>query len=169
MPQTGWSFLSSDDLGDLSGNCELCDRDLRHIYLISHPLWGFMSVGSDCSDRLTGTDTASSLLNETANRNERRKTFMSSSRWKAHPSGSVSIKQNGRIVHVMPHEGKFRTVVGDVGGKASYDTMFDAKLRIFEFFDSGEAAEFFAKRRKAKAANAAATASRVVKKPASLR
>jgi hypothetical protein len=150
MPTSDWALLSSDDLGKLGGNCEWCDQELRYIYLVTHPTWGFMSVGTDCCDKLTESAEASAILTDTKNRNERRKTFMSSSCWKSHDSGAISIKQNGRAVCVVPFEGKFRITMADVVGKASYDTQFDAKLRVFEFFDNGKATEFFAKRREAK-------------------
>lgn len=150
MPQSGWAFLSSDDLGDLCGNCEDCGQDLRYIYLIQHPAWGFLSVGTDCCDRLTATEEASAILTAIQNRNERRKTFLSSKRWKIHESGNISIRQSGRSAYIFPRAGKFRIGIGDVEGNADYETQLEAKIRMFDFFDSGEAADFFAKRREAK-------------------
>lgn len=150
MPTSGWVLLSSDDLGELGGNCEWCDQDLRYIYLVAHAQWGYMSVGTDCCDKLTETDEASAILTDTKNRNERRKTFMSSSRWRDHGDNTISIQHKGRRVVIYSESDKYRIRIGAVEGDVEYDTPFDAKLRVFEFFDSSAASEFFAKRRKAK-------------------
>lgn len=40
--------------------------------------------------------------------------------------------------------------MGDAEGKIEYETQLDAQVRAFEFFDSGDYLEFFAKRREAK-------------------
>lgn len=150
MPQSGWTLVSSDDLGELCGNCELCDEDLRYVYLISHPTWGFMAVGTDCCDRLTETEEANAILAETKKRNQRRKNFLSSKKWKSCESGNISIRKSGRLICIALLNGHYRITMGDAEGKIEYETQLDAQVRAFEFFDSGDYLEFFAKRREAK-------------------
>lgn len=37
MPRWGWALIGTDDLGDLSGECELCGTELRYTFAILHP------------------------------------------------------------------------------------------------------------------------------------
>lgn len=57
-PTSGWTLLSIDDLGNLSGICERenCGQSIRYEHLTYHPNWGYKIVGSTCIDYLTQTD-----------------------------------------------------------------------------------------------------------------
>jgi hypothetical protein len=57
-PNTGWSLIAVDDLGDLIGNCERinCNKSIRYEHLTYHPNWGYKIVGSTCIEHLTQQD-----------------------------------------------------------------------------------------------------------------
>lgn len=147
MPRRGWECIGHDDLGDLIGECELCGTGLRYLYLIQHPNWPAMEVGTDCCDNLTDTAEASEHLDAYKKRAERVKRFVSSPRWKTRPSGDLAIKQGGIAVAVRRAGSAFRIVMEGVTGKVEYATLIDAKMRVFESIDSGEAAMFLAARK----------------------
>jgi hypothetical protein len=52
----------------------------------------------------------------------------------------------GLCVFVVSKDGKFRINMDNVTGKADYDSLVDAQMKVFDFTESGEAATFFAKR-----------------------
>lgn len=146
MPKSGWMLIGSDDLGDLSGECEYCGTDLRYTYAIIHPSWGAMVVGTDCCDNLTGTMLASEHHEKYLKKMERRKRFVSSKRWKRIRSGGEWLIQEGLSVFILPSANKFLIRMGSVEGAARYDSAIDAKLKAFDFIESGEATAFFIKR-----------------------
>lgn len=143
MPQADWTLLGSDDLGGLYGNCESCGTELRYIFAITHPKWGTMEVGTDCCDRLTLTTKAS----EQQKVREARGRFLSSKRWKE-DLGKWTIKQKGIAVRISPSNGKFCISMDDALSKVEYETLMDAKLKVYDVIDSGEAAAYLKKRRK---------------------
>ncbi|MGE0256981.1 MAG: hypothetical protein AB7N54_20335 [Alphaproteobacteria bacterium] len=134
-------------MGDLVGECELCGTDLRYLYLIVHPKWPAMEVGTDCCDNLTESAQASEHLKRYTRRADRMKRFVSSPRWKTKPSGELAIKQAGIAVAIGEVGGTFKIVMNGTAGKAVYPTLLDAKVRVFEFIDTGMAAQFFAARK----------------------
>ena len=152
MPQSDWILIGSDDLGELSGECDDCATELRYVFLIMHPKWGVMAVGTDCCDRLTLTKEASEYHATVVKLRERRARFLSSKRWKE-DSGVWSFKQKGIHVCICPDNGKFRVSMDGAKGKAEYDNLFDAKLRVFDTIESGEAADYLAKKRQNERAN----------------
>lgn len=57
-PRFGWSYIGSEDLGDLIGECEYCGTPLRYQHTIYHPDYGFMYVGKNHADELTESSEA---------------------------------------------------------------------------------------------------------------
>lgn len=57
-PDSGWTLLSIDDLGEQSGTCERkgCGSEIRFEHIIYHPKCGYKSVGSTCIEYLTRED-----------------------------------------------------------------------------------------------------------------
>jgi hypothetical protein len=147
MPQSGWEHMGSDDLGGLDGNCELCGTELRYTYLIHHRNWGSMTVGSDCCDRLTGTTEASEFMDLHVKARGKLKRFVSSPRWSERPSGEHTIEQDGISVSVWPQDSSFRLSMDDAKGRTDYDTLIDAKVKVFELIETGEAAKYLEQRR----------------------
>lgn len=139
MPQSGWDFVSQGDLGDLIGKCERCGTVIRHTFFVDHPNWYPMVVGTVCCDDLTGTQTASKIRKF----QERKKRFLSSSRW-IQEEGYITITQKGLRIRIGAVVGGYRLEIHGKMGKEIYDTEEDAKMKVFEFIDSGQANEFFA-------------------------
>lgn len=145
-PKSGWVLIGSDDLGDLCGNCEYCGTQLRYTYAVIHPAWGAMAVGTDCCDNLTGTTLASEHHEKYIKMLERRKRFVSSKRWKRSARGGCWIVQENLRVFIVPRGDKYRITMDNVEGKVDYFSLVDAKMKVFDFIETGEARAFFAKR-----------------------
>jgi hypothetical protein len=142
-PSTGWSLLAHDDLGELSGECELCNTALRYEFHIEHPSWFSMIVGTDCCDKLTGTEAAS----EIRTKDERHKRFLKSTRWKPNLKG-VEIRQMKMDFEIRNDAaGYFIYFVGKIGPKR-FRTVDQAKSFIFDFVESGDAAKYHRKHSK---------------------
>lgn len=148
MPQSGWDLIGSDDLGDVMENCELCGTDIRYVYAITHPNWGSMAVGTDCCDRLTGTTDASEHHEHHTKIIDMRKRFVGSKRWKPLPNGDLYIRQKGIEVSIRVCGEKFIVLMDNAMGKSEYDTILDAKIRVFDSINSGEAVAYLARRRR---------------------
>jgi hypothetical protein len=145
MPQSDWTLLATDDLGELCGHCEYCDTELRYIYAITHPKWGSMAVGTDCCDRLTMSSTASEHHAKYVKERDRRARFVNSKRWNSQPDG-WHIKRKGISFAITPEQNRFRIALNDISGRADYETLMDAKLKVLDLLDSGEAHEFLKRR-----------------------
>lgn len=147
MPRSGWELLGHDDLGDVIENCELCGTDIRYVYAITHRNWGPMAVGTDCCDRLTGTAQASEHHDRYIKNIDMRKRFVTSKRWKSLPNGAVQIRQKGIGIVIHPVGNQVVIQMDDAMGKLKYDTNLDAKIRVFDLINSGDAAAYLARRR----------------------
>ena len=140
-PNSGWTFLYDEDLGDLCGNCEYCGTDLRYLYYIDHPKWDPLAVGTDCCDRLTGSDIALNLRRRT----QRLDTFIRSARWRETDQRFL-IRQKQMDFAIVALEGGYRVELASVGGRELFRTVEAATKKIFEIVESGEAERFLHKR-----------------------
>ena len=147
MPRNGWELIGCDDLGDVIENGELCGTDIRYVYAITHRNWSSMAVGTDCCDRLTGTAVASDHHDRHIKTIDMRKRFVDSNRWKAIANGDLRIRQKGIEIFIRSAGDQFVIQMDDAMGKAKYDTILDAKLKAFNSINSGDAAEYLARRR----------------------
>lgn len=136
-PDTGWEYVGEEDLGDLIGNCELCDNSIRYVHYVQHEHWEQMGVGTHCCDNLTGTREAA----EGRRRLGRYRRFISSSKWIA-GNGFLKIKHCGFTIAVVSGQQGYKLVIDDVQGRKSFETETDAKNFVFTFIDTGEAAKF---------------------------
>jgi hypothetical protein len=118
-------MTGEEDLEDLSGICDCCGTEIRYTFLIEHPNWGAMIVGTHCCDRLTQSRTGSRFI-------QRRKRFVSSLRWTRSENGSLVIKQGGIRVTIFRVTGGFKMYIGSQLGKLVYKTETEAKVRAFE-------------------------------------
>ena len=82
MPQSGWKYCGEVDLEDLSGECEACGNQIRYEHHIFHPNWGYLTVGCQCADRLTGVSDASEVERQRRDKASKFKTFRNSPKWK---------------------------------------------------------------------------------------
>jgi len=137
-PVSGWEFVGQDDLGGLYGTCDLCGKDLRHIFYVQHPDWPSMGVGTYCCDDLTGTTVAS----DNRKYEGRLKRFKKSTRWEER-GGCHFITQKRIDIQIVPVEDGFRVRMNATHGKKVYSDLDAAKSRVFEFIESGEADSFF--------------------------
>ncbi|ASG24038.1 HNH endonuclease [Nitrospirillum viridazoti] len=147
MPKTGWSLFGVDDLGSLCGSCELCGTEIRYIYAVGHPSWGAMGVGTDCCDALTATTDAGEHHANLIKEREKKRRFVDSPKWKVTVAGDMAMIRDRILVQISPYEGHYRLKIGNVQGVMKYPTVLDAKIRAFEFIESGDAAKFIAERR----------------------
>ncbi len=145
-PKHGWEFHGFSDLGDLSGECELCGTTYRYAFLVSHPNWSAMEVGEVCCDHLTSTDAASKFMDKRRRRAANKKRFVQSPRWLFSKNGVLRITQDKIEVEVREESGGFRLTVAGVRGKYLYPGLVEAKAHVFDVIESGKAAEFIAKR-----------------------
>jgi hypothetical protein len=107
-----------------------------------------MAVGTDCHDRLTGSTAAGEFLDRYIKVREKRKRFVSSPRWQELQRGELAIDQQGIWIRVTPSNGKFLVSMDSALGKVEYDSLIDAKLKVFEVIESGEAAAYLERRRR---------------------
>jgi hypothetical protein len=131
-PKTGWSLVGTDDLGDLCGHCELCNTDLRYLYMVFHPKWGTLEIGTDCCDRLTGSNTASEHLTSQNKYNQRKKTFISSPRWNKPERGIQRRFYEHAWLQIERNSGQFLLRINSIRGKERFQTEIDAKIFIFD-------------------------------------
>ncbi|MGB4335970.1 MAG: HNH endonuclease [Chromatiaceae bacterium] len=136
-PRTGWDFVCEGDLGDLSGICELCGNKIRYVFHIQHPHWEPMVVGTVCCDNLTGTEIATNLRN----RSERLVRFIKSKRW-TERDGLYEIHQKGIDIKLRLQNGEYRISMNNTNGKYGYPSLKEAKGKVFEVIDSGEAEKY---------------------------
>lgn len=143
-PKTGWEYIAEEDLGDLVGECNHCGNSLRYLFTIFHENWGCLEVGTYCCDTLTESESASAFARAQKRRESRATRFLESNRWKL-KNGIFTIKQSGFSVDIYLSENKYMIAINNKHGKATYRTSTEAKLRIFSFIESGDAAKYFKK------------------------
>ena len=149
MPSNDWEFIGEDNLGALEGECEYCGKELRYTHMVTHPNWGTMIVGEQCCDKLTETTIGSEAHVDFLNYVKRRKTFINSPKWFVALNGVRSIERAGIAIEIVPtDDGKFRFNLDDVKGKADHATLLDAQICVFDYVESGKAAEYLAERRR---------------------
>lgn len=141
-PGTGWEYIGEDDLGDLFGTCELCGTAIRYVHHVQHPHWEPMGVGTDCCDSLTGTTEATTARRRLG----RLRRFLTSSKW-SETGGRFTIQHKGHKAEVMAQSQSFRLVINGVQGQQVHGSILAAKEFLFDFIDSGQAAEFFERRK----------------------
>ncbi len=147
IPKQGWECIGSHDLEDLIGYCELCGTNLRYLYLVHHPRWPAMEVGTDCCDNLTGTEYASEHHDKFVKEREMLRRFASSPRWKTEDSNTISIRRKNINSLIFKNNNKYTIYVEGIKGMNSYETLVDAKIKLFHFIHSGEAEKFLSARR----------------------
>lgn len=141
-PRSGWVFLGSDDLGDLTGTCEYCGNEIRYVYYVHHAKWDQLGVGTVCCDNLTGTEQASDHR-ELLKRKDR---FVASPRWSIN-QGVHSIRQKLMAIEIRPVAGAFRICINGRVGKKTFASADEAKRFVFDVIESGKAEAYLQKKR----------------------
>lgn len=135
-PDTGWEYVGEEDLGDLIGNCELCDNSIRYVHYIQHKYWEQIGVGTHCCDNLTGTREAA----EGRRRLGRYTRFISSSNW-LNDNDSLKIEYHRFSISIIHENKTYRLIINNIEGRKIFNTELDAKNFVFEFIDTGDAAK----------------------------
>jgi hypothetical protein len=143
-PRVGWTCVGENDLGDLCGNCELCGTEIRYVFLIHHPQWEPLAVGTICCDNLTETQIASNKLESLHRFISRKQRFLSSLRWKGNEM-FTSIRQKGMTIGIRKIGQAYRIEMEGRKGKKKFPTSPEAKAEIFEIIEDGRAAAYLMK------------------------
>jgi hypothetical protein len=139
IPTTGWILIGDEDLGGLCGSCEYCNTDLRYEFYIIHPKWHPLTVGTTCCDNLTGTKTATQKADYAA----RRKRFIESPRWRySEITRQFYIQQKGFRVEILITQFKYRITINHRRGDVLFDTLAQAKARVYDVIESGSANKY---------------------------
>jgi hypothetical protein len=138
-PSDSWELVGHDDFGAPDGECEYCGTEIRYVFLIMHPKWPALEVGEVCCDNLTATPIASNYMNLRRRFIERRKRFVSSSRWTVDYGHIARVQQCGINIEVVPIDRFFRLRMNGKLGKLAFASELDAKMKAFEVIDSGAA------------------------------
>ena len=136
-PKFGWEHAGWDDLGGLNGTCECCGTAIRYVFIVQHPDWRTMEVGQICCDHLTSSQAASNLMESSRSYADRRKRFVSSSRWSILPGNTHRIKQKNLAVEVVPAGSAFKLRINNKTGRKVFPSVLDAKMQVFELIESG--------------------------------
>ena len=152
-PKSGWEYCGEDDLGDLIGTCDICGSSIRYEHHIYHSDWGYLAVGCQCADRLTGNNDASDT--ETKRKEEARKfrTFKESPKWKQHKNGYFR-DYKGYHIKIWKNPTSYRIDVEfycnndvefkKIKGRKNFDTLEAAEFAIFDFIFSGGLKDYIA-------------------------
>lgn len=140
-PDTGWEYVGEEDLGDLCGNCELCDTAIRYVHYVQHKHWEQMGVGTNCCDNLTGTKEAT----EARRLMGRFRRFMSADKWSS-DGRSRSTSYKGFKAVVVVEQDFCKLLINGITGGQQHENLAAAQHHLFDFIDKGEAKEFFKKR-----------------------
>jgi hypothetical protein len=144
QPKIGWEFIGQEDSGEFSSQCENsgCGSTIRHKYLISHPNWGFLEVGTICCDNLTDSNIASNKK-EALNRYKSRKSrFVASKRWKIDLDNFIIKQALFDIKITQKPESHFELSIHKLISKIKYETLQEAKEAAFDAIESGSLLEY---------------------------
>ncbi len=136
-PSSRWTLLYDEDLEELSGECESCGTEIRYVFYIDHPKWDPLAVGTDCCDRLTGSDIALNIRRKI----DRRKNFLRSTRWQETPNG-ILIRQKRMEFAVRGSPNGYYIDLAGHRGKERYPTRDSAKAKVFDIVEDGIAENF---------------------------
>lgn len=149
-PTYGWNYEGMEDLEDLVGECDNCHQAIRYAHLISHPEWGFMTVGSQCAENLTSEYGLSEREEEAKKLAQRYRRFLNSPKWKHRKNGyfmdfddcHIKIWDNGNycnldIVVSLWHKQTLEHRYEKLCSKQKYATIEDSKTQAFKVITNG--------------------------------
>lgn len=142
-PKDGWELICEDDLGDLIGECEHCGTSIRYTFLIFHPKWGVIEVGTFCCDGLTGTALGSQQRKIAA----RRKRFLKSPRWQQDGYGRIKIALLSAQAAIDLQDGDYHIEIEGRLGKKCFSTIEEAKNELFTIANDGSLASYLLKKK----------------------
>ena len=137
-PSHGWEHIGYEDLGSLSGECDLCGQSIRHVFLVIHNRWIPMEVGEVCCEAITGTPEAS----EHRKHLERRKRFISSSRWHQTGEQRWTINQDQIPITCLFNGSHYQLEIQGKRGNLSFNSANEARATAFDLIHSGKLKEW---------------------------
>ena len=149
-PSYGWKYEGMEDLEDLVGDCDNCHQAIRYAHLISHPDWGFMTVGSQCAENLTSAFGLSEREEDAKRLAQRYRRYLNSPKWKNRKNGyfmdfddyHIKIWSHGsycnlEIVFPLWNRETLERRFEKQSGKRKYATLNDAKTQAFKVITDG--------------------------------
>lgn len=106
-----------------------------------HPHWEMLNVGTICCNNLTGTKIASEIMDSKQRCETRLKRFQESSRWKQ-AGYNLKIHQKSIDAEIVPFQQGFRIFMNGYKGKFLYCSICEAKAKIFETIENGNAKKY---------------------------
>jgi hypothetical protein len=149
LPKFGWEYCGDEDLGDLIGICENCSSSIRYQFTIHHINWGTIQVGSLCCDNLTDSTLASNLMESFTKYIGRKKRFLVSKRWKVE-GNNHKIKLGDFNVNIIKKDEFYVINIQGLEGKKIYQTIYEAKSKVFDIVENGVLITYFQNRLKNK-------------------
>ncbi|WP_155955246.1 HNH endonuclease [Rhodomicrobium udaipurense] len=141
-PSSGWECFGYDDLGDLSGECELCGNSIRYVFFVQHENWPPLEVGEICCDNLTESSVASDYVDSILAHKSRLQRFIKSPRWKTGDDGIFRIRQKRIDLAVEPVDNGYRLSANRIQGKRFFSSAVEVKKHVFELLESGKLEEY---------------------------
>jgi hypothetical protein len=140
QPTFGWEYIGDDDLGDLIGTCENrgCSSKIRYSFTVFHQNWGTLEVGTVCCDNLTSSQNASNLIKIEG----RKQRFLNSKRW-IEIAGNHKLKQGLFQIEIFEIEDKYSIKINGIKSTKRYNSITDAKSKIFEIIENGQLMKSF--------------------------
>lgn len=144
-PTFGWKYEGMEDLEELIGECENCHTPIRYAHLISHPDWGFMTVGSQCAENLTSAWGLSDREEEAKKLAQRYRRYLDSPKWD-HKKNGYFRELDGCHIKIWQNDSYFKLEIvfplwnlhtlnkrfEKMSGKNKYSTLDDAKTQAFK-------------------------------------
>lgn len=147
IPQSGWTWIDSEDLGELGGKCDYCGKEnhLRYWHEIFHEKWGYIHVGSQCCDKLTASGKGSEQEKELKTKANAQIKFLQSPKWRHYKNGYFIDYKKEYHIEIWDNTTHFTIVVkydktNDFGkiektiplrSSVKYETLERAKIAIF--------------------------------------
>jgi RNase P subunit RPR2 len=147
-PNFGWSYAGWEDLGSLIGTCDCCGTAIRYSFLIDHPNWFPLEVGTVCCDNLTSEQVASGVMDSQRRYRARLKTFSKSKRWHSLTEDIHNIRYKNCFIQVLKESDGFRLRIDQINGKLRFDDLDSAKAAVFRGIEDGSIRKYVSKHSK---------------------
>lgn len=142
VPHKGWVCINTEDLGGLTGTCEMCDSvSIRYTHYMMHPDYSEMlACGQVCaghmSEDLLGAEKRDNTMKANAGR---RKRFPHRKAWYRNQNGNLQLKDDNLRITIFCRAGKYwKAVVYNYRTDKSYftrdsfETVEDAQRAAFD-------------------------------------
>ena len=145
VPHKGWTCVGTDDLGEPSAICEMCEKqEIRYVHSMEHPNYPeTLDVGCVCAGRME-EDYAAPRERESELRNAAgRRRRWAKSKWRASAKGNPyrNVAPYNIVVYLKGRDGEQETWGFRVTNRATEDSTYsrkpyasedEAKLRAFD-------------------------------------